>query len=77
VTALYRSAPYFSSYAPAKAFPTAQEALRHARTAADACRVAYAVYECIDGRPRRLGTFPPPDGPAVNLLHPGHEGRTR
>ena len=29
--AVYRSAPFFSSYAPAKAFPTAQEALRHAR----------------------------------------------
>jgi len=41
--AVYRSAPFFSSYAPAKAFPTAEEALRHARASADAFSIAYAV----------------------------------
>jgi hypothetical protein len=61
--AVYRSAPFFSPYAPAKAFPTAEEALRHARACADAFRVGYAVYACLDGRPRRIGTFLPPDGP--------------
>lgn len=63
--AVYRSAPFFSSYAPAKAFSTAQEALQHARASADAFRVGYAVYACLDGRPRRIGTFPPPDAPVV------------
>jgi hypothetical protein len=60
--AVYRSALMMQCHAPAKAFPTAQEALRHAAKAADAFSIGYAVYECLDGRPRRLGTFAPPDG---------------
>jgi hypothetical protein len=60
----YRSAPVMqSNYARGKAFPTAQEALRHTQTAADAFSIGYAVYECLDGRPKRLATFPP--GPAT------------
>jgi hypothetical protein len=58
----YRSAPVMQCYAPAKAFPNAPDALRHAQEAANAFRIGYAVFECMNGRPKRLATFAPPDG---------------
>jgi hypothetical protein len=66
----YRSAPSMQCNAPSKAFPTAPEALRHARKAADAFQVGYQVYEVQDGRPRRLGTFQPSESPRRLTLDP-------
>jgi hypothetical protein len=56
----YRSAPVMQCYAPAKAFSDAANALRHAREAANAFGVGYAVFACLNGRPKRLATFAPP-----------------
>ena len=63
---IYHSSPAMQShYAHGGTFTTAQKALRHARNSADAFCIGYAVYECLDGRPKRLATFPPPDGPSA------------
>jgi hypothetical protein len=63
---IYHSSPAMQSrYARGGTFPTAQEALRHAQNASDAFCIGYAVYECLDGRPKRLATFAPPGGRPV------------
>ena len=73
---IYHSSPAMQShYAHGGSFTTAQEALRHAQNASDAFCIGYAVYECLDGRPKRLATFAPPDGrpvlqPDPKEIHP-------
>jgi hypothetical protein len=70
--AVYHSSPaMLSNYARGKTFSTAQEALQHAQKAANAFSIGYAVWECLDGRPRRIGTFRPADGLAetVDLMN--------
>jgi hypothetical protein len=74
---IYRSDPVTSSnYACGRAFPTAEEALRHARKAADACSIGYAVYALENGRPKRLATFTPAVGRAetMTLIRPQQKG---
>jgi hypothetical protein len=61
--AIYRAAPYMACRAPARTFPTALEALRFARDAANEHRTIYCVYEALAGRLRHLQTFRP--APAV------------
>ena len=69
--AVYRSCPSMPShYAHGKAFPTAEDALRHARNASDAFYIAYEVYACLDGRPKRLATFRPSESPRCLTLNP-------
>jgi len=56
---IYRVAPTMLCCAPAKTFPTAVEALRYGREAADAYRVGYVVYRVLAGRLLRLAAYEP------------------
>jgi hypothetical protein len=60
VTTRFYSTPAVRSFAPAKTFCNALEAHRHAREAANAFQVAYAVWQLSAGRLLRLGYFPVP-----------------
>ncbi len=55
----YRAAPTMLCHSPAKSFPSALEACLYARTAADALRVGYQVYEVQASRLRRVTAYFP------------------
>ena len=67
--AVYHSCPAMPShYARGGTFPTAQDAQRHAQKASEAHRLGFTVYAVLDGRPKKLATFTPPDGPSAMPL---------
>ncbi len=72
--AVYHACPAArSNFAHGGAYATIDDALQHARNASDAFSIGYAVFECLNGRPRRLATFQPTERAVV---HPNPEART-
>jgi hypothetical protein len=60
----YRVAPVFKCHLQGKAFHGAQQALQHARMAAEASGISHAVYRVQAGRSTLLWRFDPGPGAA-------------
>lgn len=54
----FAAVPAMQCFSPARWFAQADEALRFAENAARQHGVGYVVWQCQDGRMKRLKTFP-------------------
>jgi hypothetical protein len=56
---IYHAVPAFRCHCPAKAFRSERQALEYAEKAANAFKVAYAVWRVRKGKLRLLKRYPP------------------